>query len=159
MKRIGLLGVLVTAIVSGASAQSAAPVAAPVPPAILNARTVFISNATYLNGPFSGGPMRAYDEFYAGLKSSARFQVVDDPANADIVIELRSVPSESVGVLLGFRVLIYESKTHYVLWTLLHTFPICNTKKKCDKGFDEIIAGLVHDIGALPGQSTANGSQ
>lgn len=56
------------------NAQQPAPLAvAPVPPQLLNAKTVFISNAGADSGlfpyPFTGDPDRAYNEFYAGVES------------------------------------------------------------------------------------------
>jgi hypothetical protein len=56
------------------NAQQPAPLAvAPVPPQLLNAKKVFISNAGADSGlfphPFTGDPDRAYNEFYAGVVS------------------------------------------------------------------------------------------
>ena len=78
------------------SPQATSPAAPPpvsVPPALLKARTVFISNAGADSGlfpsPFSGDPDRAYQEFYAAIQSWQRYRLVADPAQADLVLELR----------------------------------------------------------------------
>ena len=68
---------------------------APVPPALLNAKTVFISNAGADSGlfphPFSGDPDRPYNQFYAAMQSWGRYEIVGDPSQADIVIELQLI--------------------------------------------------------------------
>ena len=65
---------------------------APVPPALLNAKTVFISNAGADSGlfphPFSGDPDRPYNEFFASMQAWSRYQIVTDPSEADLVFEL-----------------------------------------------------------------------
>jgi hypothetical protein len=68
-------------------AQQPAPSAvAPVPPQLLNAKTVFISNAGADSGlfphPFTGDPDRAYNEFHAGVVSWGRYELVATPAEA-----------------------------------------------------------------------------
>src|ERR1700679_2922445 len=78
------------------SPHAVSPVAPPpvsVPPALLKAQTVFISNAGADSGlfpsPFSGDPDRAYQQFYAAIQSWQRYRLVADPAQADLVLELR----------------------------------------------------------------------
>ena len=74
--------------------QTATPVAvAPVPALLLDAKRVFISNARADSGlfphPFTGDPDRAYNEFYAGVLSWGRYELVTSPAEADLVFEIR----------------------------------------------------------------------
>jgi hypothetical protein len=38
---------------------------------------------------FSGDPSRGYSELYSDLKEAGRFELVSDPANADLVLELQ----------------------------------------------------------------------
>jgi hypothetical protein len=59
------------------NAQQSAPLAvAPIPPQLVDAKTVFISNAASDSGlfphPFTGDPDRAYNEFCAGVVSWGR---------------------------------------------------------------------------------------
>lgn len=65
----------------------------PIPPLLTRAKNVFLSNAGADSGlfphPFSGDPDRAYGEFYARVKALGRFDLVNDPVDADLVLELR----------------------------------------------------------------------
>src|SRR6266536_5398203 len=74
------------------SSAGARAEAGPVPPAIASAKTIFISNAGSDSGlfpaPFSGGTDRAYNQFFAALKAANQFDLVADPSEADLVLEL-----------------------------------------------------------------------
>lgn len=63
-----------------------------VPTQISSSRRVFIANGgedqPYGEYIFSGGPERAYDEFFAGMKSSGLYQLVGSPAEADLLFEI-----------------------------------------------------------------------
>jgi hypothetical protein len=136
---------------------------APVPPLLLSAKTVFISNAGADSGlfphPFSGDPDRAYNEFYADVESWGRYQVVASPAQADLIFELQltapSGPSnadKSKGAsdpLPMVRLVIYDRTTHYVLWALTESIEPATLQKTHDHNFDEAVADLVLDAGRL----------
>jgi hypothetical protein len=114
-----------------ASAQQPSP-PAPVPSAIPAAKSIFISNGGADSGlfpePFSGDTSRAYKQLFASLMSSGQFHLVTDPANADLVLEIRLVapygpqqPSKQNGAsdpLPMFRLTVYDAKSHFVLWTM-----------------------------------------
>ena len=151
--------------------QAAAPVAmAPVPSLLLNARKVFISNAGADSGlfphPFTGDPDRAYNQFYAGVVSWGRYQLVASPNEADLVFELRlmapngpSNADKSKGAsdpLPMLRLVIYDRPTHYVLWALTESIASANLQKTHDHNFDEAVAALVLDAGRLT-KSLSNG--
>jgi hypothetical protein len=136
---------------------------APVPPLLLSAKTVFISNAGADSGlfphPFSGDPDRAYNEFYADVESWGRYQIVASPAQADLIFELQltapSGPSnadKSKGAsdpLPMVRLVIYDRTTHYVLWALTESIAPATLQKTHDHNFDEAVADLVLDAGRL----------
>jgi hypothetical protein len=67
--------------------------AGPIPSAITAAKTVFISNAGSDSGlfpsPFTGDPDRPYAEFYSALKATGDYTLAGDPAQAELVLELR----------------------------------------------------------------------
>jgi hypothetical protein len=154
-----------------AFAQQAAPLAvAPVPSQLLNAKTVFISNAGADSGlfphPFTGDPDRAYNEFYAGVESWGRYQLVASPDQADLVFELQltapngpSNADKSKGAsdpLPMLRLVIYDRPTHYVLWALTESIASATLQKTHDHNFDEAVANLVLDAGRLT-KSLPNG--
>ena len=154
-----------------ATAQQTPPLAvAPVPPQLLNAKTVFISNAGADSGlfphPFTGDPDRAYNEFHAGVVSWGRCELVATPAEADLVFEIQltapSGPSnadKSKGAsdpLPMLRLVIYDRPTHYVLWALTESIAPADRQKAHDHNFDEAVAALVLDAGRLT-KSLPNG--
>ena len=145
-------------------AQPSAPVAeAPIPPLLLSAKLVFISNAGADSGlfphPFTGDPDRAYNEFYAGVVSWGRYQLVASPDQADLVFELQlmapSGPSnadKSKGAsdpLPMVRLVIYDRPTHYVLWALTESIAPADRQKTHDHNLDEAVSNLILDAGRL----------
>lgn len=159
--------------VTPASAQEppANPVMAPapVPPALLNARKVFISNAGADSGlfphPFSGDPDRGYGEFYAAMKSWGRYELVSDPNDADLVFELQlsapngpQSPNKQNGAadpLPMFRLVILDRKSHYVLWALTESIEFAFLQKTHDHNFDQALANLTADVKRLTGTAVA----
>lgn len=136
---------------------------APVPPALLNARRVFISNAGADSGlfphPFNGDPDRGYSEFYAAMKAWGRYELVADPNDADLVFELQLTapngpqnPSKQNGAadpLPMFRLVILERKSHYVLWALTESIEFAFLQKTHDHNFDQAVANLTADLKRL----------
>ena len=53
--------------------------------------------------PFSGDPNRPYSEFYAALKAAGQFALVDDPGQANLVLELRLVAPNGLTALARER--------------------------------------------------------
>jgi hypothetical protein len=141
----------------------------PVPPAITSARTLFVSNAGADSGlfpePFSGDPNRAYTEFYSGLKASGKYEIVGDPSEADLVLELQLTapngPSKGSKVngasdpVPMLRLVVYDRKTHYVLWAMTESIEIAFRQKTHDKNFDEAIAAIVADFEGISGKLPA----
>jgi hypothetical protein len=168
---------LCAALLSAASAGAQVPVPpmslAPVPPALLNAKTVFISNAGADSGlfphPFSGDPDRPYNEFYAGIQIWGRYQLVADPSEADLVFELKltapygpSNPNKQNGAadpLPMFRLVILDRKTHYVLWALTESVEFAFLQKTHDNNFDAALNAITMDLKRLtsaPASAAAN---
>jgi len=162
---------LFPAIVAPAQ-TSAKSVAGPIPPAIRAAKSIFVSNGGADSGlfpsPFSGDPNRGYNQFYAGLKASNQFQLVNDPADADLVLELQlTAPSGSTVSMTAnkqngaadpvpmFRLAIYDRKSHYVLWALTESIEIAFLQKTHDHNFDLALNALLADFEGLAGRSPA----
>jgi hypothetical protein len=143
--------------------------AGPVPPALAKAKTIFISNAGSDSGlfpePFSGDPDRAYSEFYAALAANRYYALVDDPAMADLVLELRltapdgpSNPSKQNGAsdpLPMFRLVIYNGRTHYVLWTVTRSVDFAILQKTHDKNLDAALADVLNQFLNIAGRPAA----
>jgi hypothetical protein len=114
------------------NADSAA--AAPIPAPILSAKKVFVGNAgTDMNAQANGSVFsqdlgtRAYESFYRGLQAWGHYQLVDTPADADLVFEIgvRSQGDGShnlSGNSLRFDLTIFDSKTHFALWRFVEGF-------------------------------------
>jgi hypothetical protein len=145
-----------------AIAQTTTPTA-PIPSAIPAAKTIFISNAGSDSGlfphPFSGDPDRAYLQFYATVQGWRRYQLVSDPAQADIVFELRLTapngpqsPNKATGAsdpLPMLRLVIYDRSTHYILWALTESIDGASLQKNHDRNFDLALQRLTDDLNRL----------
>jgi hypothetical protein len=139
------------------------PAAAPVPPAIKSAKTLFISNGGADSGlfpsPFSGTSDRPYSEFYVNLASDRAHQLVSDPSEADLVLELRLLapagpqrPNKQNGAsdpLPMLRLIIYDRKTHYVLWTLSESVEFALLQKTHDRNLDDAVRAIAADFREL----------
>src|ERR1700760_3510085 len=76
-------------------AQAPEPPAAPLPSALANAHKVFIGNA---GDQENADCLRTYNVFYAGVQNLHRFELVGDPNQADLVLELHYEFSLGAGV-------------------------------------------------------------
>jgi hypothetical protein len=147
---------LVAPLAATALAQDNA-VTGPVPAAVTQAHTAFVSNAGADAGlfpsPFSGDPSRSYSTFYQKLKASGAFQLADSPTQADLVLEISlAAPNGSLsqnkvyGVadpLPMFRLTVYDRPSRTILWTETQSVQMANRQKTHDKNFDDAIAALV----------------
>lgn len=157
------------ALLSAAAACAQLPnytQAGPVPQAILAAKSLFISNAGSDSGlfpsPFSGDPNRPYTQFYAALKSANQFSLAADPSEADLVMELQLIApngptngSKAYGAsdpLPMFRLVIYDRKSHYILWTITQSIDWAVGQKNHDHTFDAAILALQEKFQQLAGK-------
>jgi hypothetical protein len=160
---------LIFTVQAGAQTPPPPTSLAPVPPALLNAKTVFISNAGADSGlfphPFSGDPDRPYNQFYAAIQSWGRYEIVGDPSQADVVFELQliappgpSAPNKQYGAsdpLPMFRLVIFDRKTHYVLWALTESIMLAVLQKTHDSNFDAALTAITLDLKRLTSAPTA----
>ena len=165
-KSRAIVGALLILSCSAAVAQQPSGTPAPVPPAIASAAKIFISNAGADAGlfpqPFTGDPSRGYNQLYLALKASGRYQLVDSPSDADLVLELRltapygpSNANKAQGASDPrpmFTLTVYDRQTHYVLWTLTHTIEWAILQKTHDRNFDDALAAIVSQFEALSGK-------
>ncbi|HEY3703810.1 MAG TPA: hypothetical protein VGL22_02045 [Terracidiphilus sp.] len=159
---------LFAGVLSGAARESAVhstPGASSVmvPAPILKARTVFVSNGGADGGmfpePFSGDPNRSYIALWNELKSVGEYEMVADPAQADLVMEIQLVaPSGPAkgGKQLGaadpvpfLKLVIYDGKTRFALWTITEPIEWAVLQRTHDRNFDRAVARLSADVQAL----------
>ncbi|MGA3101220.1 MAG: hypothetical protein ABSD61_05100 [Terracidiphilus sp.] len=171
------LAVLVLCAAStGAFAQTSTPApAGPVPPAIIHAKSIFVSNAgancdlfpgVFIEGSelphlFTGDQDRPYTEFYAALKANGDYTLATDPSQADLVLELRlwsqQVPLNNgpLNTLPMFRLVIYDSKSHYALWTITQSIEPAVLQKNQDRNLDQALSGVLSKFLYIAGKTTA----
>ncbi|MGZ4829796.1 MAG: hypothetical protein ACXV8X_09040 [Candidatus Angelobacter sp.] len=144
---------------------SAAPSSAPVPAQILSAKKVFIAygggETNFEAGGYSGNVTRTYDQFYAALKGWGHYELVSDPADAELVFEISFAhPLVAQGPYGGsssrtdpqFKVAIADARTRILLWTLTEHIELALMQENRDKNFDQAMVGLVNDVAVLAGQ-------
>jgi hypothetical protein len=126
--------------------------AAPVPTPLLNGKRAFISyelgDVTAFPSAYSGGPERAYSEFFAQMKAWGRYELVMDPQDADVVFAIRFVDSPGLSVP-QIRVGISDAKTHVALWGFVEQVDPAFFKKHRDASFSDSVQLLVADVQTL----------
>jgi hypothetical protein len=140
----------------------------PVPSAITRAKTIFVSNAgadaglfperlpfgsTSESQPFTGDSARPYTQFSTALQAAKQYTLVSDPSQADIVLELRltapygpASPNRQNGAsdpLPQFRLVVYDARSHFILWTFTQSIEPAFLQKTHDKNFDQALAALL----------------
>ena len=130
-------------------------VRAPVPTPLLNGKRAFISyelgDVTAFPDAYSGGPERAYGEFYSAMKTWNRYELVADPNDADVVFAVRFVdPPNTVPQI---RIGVADDRTHITLWGFVEQVNFKFRKKNRDAAFTDSVKLLVTDIQTLIGQN------
>ena len=135
-------------------AKEATP--APVPQQILVAKKVFLANGGLDGTAFEvcrrvGEPDQPYNHLYAAMKSWGRYELVDSPADADLVFEIRfTAPSVQCGTSTCYgpqlEVSILDTKTHFKLWTV--TEPVEGAFRKATwlKNFSQAMTSLIDNM-------------
>jgi len=139
------------------SAQTAASV--PLPAQLATAHTAFISNA---GGSINSLSQQAYVIFYRSLLGWKHFQLTSNPADADVILELSSVPHEvanhtlatgSPQLILNIR----DVKTQTILWSFTELIegksPIALV---ADKDISDASARLITDMNTLLASSSVS---
>jgi hypothetical protein len=126
---------------------SATPqIAAPVPDPILKGKRAFISYRYQYGGldpsVFSGGPGRAYNEFYGAMKQWGHYELVSDPHDADVVFAIS-------GLGPALTVSVTDKGGAVSLWGFEESIPMSTSKKNRDANFSRAVAQLVKDIQQL----------
>jgi len=154
----------------GHAAQQKAPAAtAPIPVQIVTARKVFIANGggdeSRYDDFYTGGPDRAYNEFYASMKTWGRYELVAAPADADLVFEIRLTVTDmqptrgladaSPASDSQFRIVIRDVKTHETLWALTEHVQLALLQSNRDKNFEQALVAVVAEVQRIAGPAAA----
>lgn len=167
---ISIAFVLLQGLAFAARAKEAP--SAPIPAQILAAKKIFIANAggdqMAENDPvFTGGPDRAYNQFYAAMKNWGRFVIVGSPAEADLLFEIRQqVLTGDLGGKAGafatpmFGLKIRDAKTNALLWGFHVHGEFGLGQGESDRNFDQAVARLLMDLQILvaPPQPPTDGT-
>jgi hypothetical protein len=130
------------------------PLIAPVPPQILNARKIFIANDAPPTVPsnrasYSGGADRAYIKFYGDMKTWGHYEIVANPADADIIFDIRLLDGAEVPD--QFRLSLRDPKTNVLMWRLYQPIEPALLPGNRDKNFDRTVAQLIERIAEMVG--------
>lgn len=138
--------------------QNAQPFVAPIPPQIVSAKTVFLSNAGLAPDPrdriLASGKtvILRFSQFYSAMQTWGRYQIVDSPSAADLVFEFSltsplsfcSDPQNCQAALV--EVVIYDAKTHFRLWSfdepVFKAMLNSNYTKNVNQAMTELMADL-----------------
>jgi hypothetical protein len=158
--RFGIRIALFAAVLPSAFAIAQQTAPAPVPAAIRTATKIFVSNAGADSGlfpsPFTGDTNRGYNQLYAGLRANSQYELVGDPAEAG---STRSMSTNKVNGASDpvpmFRLVVYDRKTHYVLWVFTESIEIAYLKKTHDRNFDDALNAILFEFESLSGKAQA----
>lgn len=171
-----VLVVIVLSFLTGiGAAQSKQAEAGPIPTQIAAAKRVFIANGgadepSLWDPTFQGGADRAYNQFYAAMKSTGRHELVGAPAEADLILEIRFLsPPAPLEVIKGssgfspnydpqFRLEIRDPKTNALLWAFTEHVEWAILQGNRNKNFDQAMARIVADVQNLVTRAMASAS-
>ncbi|MGP0017367.1 MAG: hypothetical protein ACLPHP_02265 [Candidatus Sulfotelmatobacter sp.] len=131
--------------------------AAPVPAQIGSAKRAFISNAgeeTIFRLPkdamYGGGPNRAYNQFYAAMKSWGRYQLVSAPADADLAFQIGlNDKGDGPSAVSQLKLVVLDPKTHVALWTVTKFVEPAGMAKNREKNYDLAMDALMDDVKSI----------
>lgn len=130
-------------------------VQAPVPAPLVNGKKAFISyelgDVTAFPQAYSGGPERAYGEFYSAMKAWGRYELVSDPSQADVVFAVRF--SDPINTMPQIRIGVTDARSRIALWGFVEQVDFKFRKKNRDLAFTDSVKLLVTDIQTLLGQN------
>jgi hypothetical protein len=157
-KRIAMIAGVLLSLAVPAFAQRSSVAAginhvnAPVPAPLLTGKKAFISYelgaVVAFPDNYSGSPERAYSEFYAQMQAWGRYQLVDDPKDADVIFAVRFVaqgeyyPQIRLGITNPYGI---------SLWGFVEAVDPAIFKRHRDASFSATVKQLVTDVQTLVG--------
>ncbi len=139
---------------------------APLPTALHTAKNVFIAFAGG-DASFSRDSRQIYNQFYAEIKKSGRYNLVGTPGAADLVLQVSFVsPISKVEVKPGaggcwgsssddrqLRLVLLDPRTGIALWGFTESVDAALLAENRDKNLKTAIHQLAADLNALIGSS------
>ena len=162
---VSMFGMAANAAAQDATKSAAAN--APVPTALQTAKRAFIGNAGVDGTSIvlfrkAGDINQPYNWFYAAMKNWGRYELVGNPADADLVFEISfAAPLEGNEKLLSaapyLRLEIMDAKTHFLLWTIVAPVEGAYRKSTWENNLNAGITSLVSDLKPIAGNAPTNG--
>jgi hypothetical protein len=154
-KRLEVLLVLSASVLMVAQTKEVLP--APLPAQIVAAKRVFVSNGGADSHFKQLGLRRSYDQFYAGLKEWGYYDLVNSPADADVVLEI-SLQNQldkygnNLEIVPVLRLAVLDPKSHTTLWVFTEEleagrFYVVGGHQ--DEKFDKAMKRIVADVKGL----------
>jgi hypothetical protein len=126
---------------------------APIPASISPAKRIFVANAggdeRSEDATLFTGPDRAYNQFYAAMKTWGRYELVSTPADADLLFEIGwTAPAATVGSPIDpqIRLVIRDRNTNALLWRVIQHVRWAGLHGNRDKNFDKALAKIVAEV-------------
>lgn len=134
-------------------------VGAPIPAPLLEGKRAYISyelgDVTSFPSRYSGGPERAYSEFYNQMKQWGRYDLVADPKDADVVFAIRFVDPPEIAAQI--RLGVSDARARVSLWGFVEQLDSKFRKKNRDAEFSETVTLLINDLKMLVEPSSPSG--
>ena len=142
---------------------------APIPAQILTAKKVFVANgggdeSRDESASYTGGPNRAYNEFYSAMQSWGRYELVASPADADLVLEIRLtviqvqrervMADDATAYDPQLRLVIRDVKTHQTLWGRTEHVQAAVLQSNRDNNFQQALSAIVAEAKRIAGPGT-----
>ena len=150
------------------SSKNGAVEAAPMPEQFKTARKVFIGNAGVDGKSLeafvkAGDISEPYKLFYTEMKRWGRYELVANPADADLVMEIRfGAPMTDCGKVPTYNpymeLAVLDAKTHFQLWTIAAPVDGAWRKSTWNRNVGKGAAELVENLKKLSGDAAAGGS-
>jgi hypothetical protein len=109
---------------------------------------------------YSGGRNRAYNQFYAAMRSWGRYQLVSAPADADLVFEIGFTDKYEDQINVSqFKLVVLDPKARVPLSTFTKYVEYAGKAKNREKNYDLTMTALLDDLKSVvtaPGKASSN---
>ena len=133
----------------------------PIPAELAHPGSIFVANGSSdiarFSYTFTGDSSRAYAEFYNALKATGRYQLVGQPDQADLVVEVKTSSRSMFGYNGGdnsasqpcLRVTVTDRRTDVAIWSMIQPIDFAFFHKNRDKAFERAMRRIVTEFEAF----------